>query len=317
MKLVILDNFAMYPNDLDLDRLKGFADEVESYPYLTREEQLKVVKDADYLVINKVLIDNELLDIATKVKYIGIMATGTDNIDLAECRKRNIDVANVPNYSGDSVAQLTFALLLHLCQSSANFYSSVQDHYWRTGIPQEYNIGKLTELSGKTIGLVGYGDIAKIVADIAAAFKMKVIVSAQKPRQDTDKVTFVTFDQLVDQSDVISLHCPATPNTIGIINDKSISKMKDGVIIINTARGKLIDEQAMEKALHSGKVGRFGADVLETEPMVENCPFRTTPNTVVTPHIAWATTEALARLTDTLTKNMEMYLKGTPQNIVN
>ena len=317
MKLIIFDDFAINSGDLNWKNFYNLPLEIEQYAYISREEQLQKIKNADLIIINKVLIDKELLDHAPKLKYIGIIATGTDNIDLAECAKRNIVVSNVPNYSSDSVAQLTISLLLQLCRSTSNYYNSVKDGYWRTNIPEEYNIAKQIELSNKTIGLIGYGDIAKSVCKIAIALNMKVLVYARTKRENTQDITFVDLEELLNRSDVISLHCPCTDETYEIINENTISKMKDEVILINTSRGRLVNETDLVKALNIGKIHAFGSDVLAVEPMEENSPFKKTPNTVITPHIAWATNEALERLMIITEKNLEMFLAGTPQNKVN
>lgn len=317
MKLVILDNYAMEKGDLDFTMFASLVDTVESYGYLDRNEQLEAAKNADYLIINKTRVDAELIAACPRLKWIGVIATGTDNIDLALCRKNNIAVANVPGYSGKSVAQLTFALILQLCQSPAAFYKSVQDGYWRTEIPKSYGIMPQTELYGKTLGIVGYGDIGKNVAKIAAAFGMKVLCVCRKKRENTAEVTFCDFDEMLANSDIVSLHCPATAETVGIISKEAVEKMKHGAMLINTARGALVDEAAVAAALCSGKLSGFGADVLCTEPMPENSPFKKTPNTIITPHIAWATNESRARLIKTVYENLKSFIEGHGQNIVN
>ncbi|MEG2769276.1 MAG: NAD(P)-dependent oxidoreductase [Oscillospiraceae bacterium] len=317
MELVILDDFAMKEGDLDWSEIYLLADSVNRYGYLPRDRQLEVVQNADFLIMNKTKVDAELINAAPNLKYVGVIATGTDNIDLDACRAKGISVANVPSYSTYSVAQLTFALMLELCQSPAEFYASVKDGVWRTNIDPAYGVCTQKELLGKTLGLLGYGNIGKAVSRIASAFGMEVLVSTRTPRQNTEIARFVGFDEMLRKSDIISLHCPANAHTNNIINEESLGKMKDGTILINTARGSLIDENAVENALNNGKLGGFGADVLRVEPMEENSPFKATKHTIITPHIAWATNEALLRLTQVVTENLKAFINGKPQNIVN
>lgn len=317
MKLVILDNYAMEKGDLNFEPFYTLAEKVESYGYLSRAEQLRVIGDADFLIINKTRVDEELITACPRLKWIGVIATGTDNIDLALCRKNNISVANVPGYSGTSVAQLTFALILQLCQSPSAFYKSVQDGYWRTEIPKSYGIMPQTELYQKTIGVIGYGDIGRNVIKIASAFGMNILCNCRTKRQSTDEVTFTDLDTLLRESDIVTLHCPATEETEGIISAKAVEKMKRGAILINTSRGALVDEDAVARALYSGKLAGFGADVLKQEPMCADSPFKTTPNTIITPHIAWATKESLDRLIKIVYTNLESFINGNAQNIVN
>ncbi len=316
MKLVILDNYALTKGDLDFSFANDLVDEVESYGYLPREQQIQVSKKADLIIINKTQIDKEFLDNCPLIKYVGIIATGTDNIDIAECTKRGITVSNVPSYSTNSVAQLTFALLLEICQSVSAFHQSIMGGDWRTDIKSCYNILPLTELACKTIGVVGYGNIAKAVIKIALAFGLKVLVYTKTKRENTEQVTFVDLDTLLSQSDIITLHCPATPLTENIINQKNIEKMKDGVILINTARGKLCDETAVANALNSGKILAFGADVLAQEPIVSDSPFYKTKNVFLTPHVAWATTQSLERLLSVVHQNLKAFVEKKPINVV-
>lgn len=316
MKLVILDDRALIPGDMAWERLEGLASETQRFGFLPRKEQLQAVKDADYLIINKVRVDEELLAAAPRLQWVGVMATGTDNIDLAACAKRSIAVANVPGYSTHSVAQLTFALLLELCQSPAAFDASIRQGMWRLGVDARQGVLPMRELYGKTIGLVGCGDIGRQVSAIAQAFGMRVLACVRHPRPDGSGISYTGLDCLLEESDVVSLHCPAGPQTEKIIDAAAFDKMKPGALLINTARGRLVDEAALCHALHSGKLGGYGADVAFTEPLPPDAPLRRAPRTVLTPHIAWATAESLERLVTAVRGNLESYLAGKPENLV-
>lgn len=316
MKLVILNDYALNEGDMAWERLEGIAEETERHGWVSREEQLAAVADADYLIINKTQVDEELLARAPKLQWIGIMATGTDNIDLQACRRHGVTVANVPGYSTDSVAQLTFALLLELCQSAAAFHTSIQNGMWRLGVGSAQGVLPMMELRGKTMGLIGCGDIGRQVARVAQAFGMQVLASVRHPREDKEGIQYVSRKELLQNSDVVSLHCPATPDTVGMMNEEAFSCMKEGAILLNTARGKLVEEEALCRALQSGKLAGYGADVTFTEPLPMDSPLRTAPHVVLTPHIAWATRESLNRLVGVVRQNFTSYLAGKPENTV-
>ncbi|MDO5602436.1 MAG: NAD(P)-dependent oxidoreductase [Oscillospiraceae bacterium] len=316
MRLVILNDYACNPGDMAWEKLEGLAAETVRLGFLPRAGQLEAVKEADFLIVNKVRVDEELLAAAPRLRWLGVMATGTDNIDLSACTRRGVAVANVPGYSTHSVAQLTFALLLELCQSPAAFDRSVRTGMWRLGVGEEQGVLPLKELYGKTMGLVGCGDIGRQVARIAQAFGMRVLAYVRRPREE-EGVRFVTLKNLLQESDVVSLHCPATPETEKIIDEKALAAMKPGALLINTARGRLVDEEALCGALHSGRLAGYGADVAFYEPPAENAPLRTAPHVVLTPHIAWATAESLDRLVEAVRRNLESYLEGKPENLVN
>ena len=228
-------------------------------------------------------------------------------------------VANVPGYSTYSVAQMTFSLLLAICQCADRYDRLVQDGRWRTEDPAAYGLLPQVELLGKTFGIYGYGSIGRQTARIAKAFGMQVLVCTRtvRPEYEADGVEFVDFDTLLARSDVLSLHCPATPATRGLISAGTLAKAKPGMILLNTARGALVDEQAVADALKSGRLGFYGADAFGTEPLPQESPLRGLPNALLTPHIAWATNEALQRLMDITTNNLRTWLDGRGENIVN
>lgn len=318
-KLAILDGYAMNKGDLNWERFKNLADDVVIYDVTPKDKTLLHIGDADYVILNKVYIGEEQLKNLPNLKWIGITATGTDSLDVNACAKYNIPVANVPAYSTNSVAQLAFALILELFQSVGAFNASVQGGQWRLDIDKKYNVMPQRELFGKTLGIIGYGDIGKTVANIAQAFGMQVLCHTRtvKPEYKSSFINFVSFDELLYGSDIISLHCPSTPQTRGMINKEAIAKMKNGVYLVNTARGLLVDDAAVAQALYSGKLAGFGADVVSIEPMQNESPFFKTPNTIITPHIAWATRESLDRLLDCVYNNLHSYLNGVGENIVN
>ena len=283
------------------------------------EEIAPRIGDAELVFINKCRIDEAVLAQCPNLQWVGIIATGTDNIDLEACRRHGVVVANVPGYSTYSVAQMTFSLLLAICQCAERYNRAVKAGYWQLNIPAEYGLLPQMELLGKTFGIYGYGSIGRQTARIAKAFGMEVLVCTRtvRPAYAADGVEFVDFATLLSRSDVLSLHCPATPATRGLINADALARMKPGAILLNTARGALVDEAAVAPALQSGQLGFYGADAFATEPLPENSILRTLPNAVLTPHIAWTTKEALQRLLDITTNNLRTYLEGHGENIVN
>lgn len=269
--------------------------------------------------MNKCRIDEAVLARCPNLKWVGIIATGTDNLDLEACRRHGVAVANVPGYSTYSVAQMTFSLLLAICQCADRYDRLVQDGRWRTEDPAAYGLLPQVELLGKTFGIYGYGSIGRQTARIAKAFGMQVLVCTRtvRPEYEADGVEFVDLDTLLARSDVLSLHCPATPATRGLISAGTLAKAKPGMILLNTARGALVDEQAVADALKSGRLGFYGADAFGTEPLPQESLLRGLPNALLTPHIAWATNEALQRLMDITTNNLRTWLDGRGENIVN
>ncbi len=315
MKIVITDASTVTSGDISFDVFNRFG-KVEIYE-LTNEEELKErIKDADILLCNKTQITREALGYAQKLRYIGLFATGFNNIDLEAAGEKGITVCNVPDYSAEAVAQHTFALILSLACRTSDYNKTVKQGDWVKSRTFSYFPIPLFELSGKTIGLVGLGSIGSRVADIALAFGMKVLVYKRSKTED-NRVEQVSFEELLRRSDIVSLHCPLNKESDTLMNRHSFEKMKERAVFINTARGGLVDEEALRDALVSGKLMGAGLDVLRKEPMDENCPLLNVDNCIITPHIAWASLETRKRLMGVVEKNIESFLSGSPVNTVN
>ena len=319
MKAVVLEDYAIQPGDLDWSGVEALVPEVTRYGRTAPEQVVPRIGDAEVVFLNKCRIDEVVLARCPNLKWVGIIATGTDNLDLEACRRHGVAVANVPGYSTYSVAQMTFSLLLAICQCADRYDRLVQDGRWRTEDPAAYGLLPQVELVGKTFGIYGYGSIGRQTARIAKAFGMQVLVCTRtvRPEYEADGVEFVDFDALLARSDVLSLHCPATPETCGLMSREALAKMKPGAILLNTARGALVDEEAVADALESGKLAFYGADAFATEPLPPQSRLRSLPGAVLTPHIAWTTKEALQRLMDITTGNLRSFLVGKGNNIVN
>ena len=319
MKAVILESYVMREGDLDWSGVRALVPDTTSYVRTPYDQIAPRIADAELVLLNKCRIDEAVLAQCPKLRWVGIIATGTDNIDLDACRRHGVSVANVPGYSTHSVAQMTFSLLLAACQCADRYDRTVRDGYWQLNIPASYGLLPQAELFGKTFGVYGYGSIGREVARIARAFGMQVIVCTRTVRDSYagDGVTFVTFDELLARSDVLSLHCPATPATRGLISADALRAMKPGAILLNTARGALVDEAAVAAALCKGQLGFYAADAFAVEPLPADSPLRSAPHTLLTPHIAWTTGAALQNLMDITTENLRTYLAGAGQNIVN
>ena len=314
MKIVILDAKALNPGDLSWDDFKTLG-EVEVYQKTSPDEVVERAKGAEIVITNKVVIGKAEMEQLPECKYIGVLATGYNVVDIDEADKRGIAVTNVPAYSTDSVAQLVFALLLE------NEHRVARHNELAHGVWEKYDMfclyeSPLFELSGKTFGIFGYGSIGMAVAKIANAFGMRVLVYS-RTKKDDNTVEWVDKDTLFRESDYLSLHCPLTPETDKLINGDTVALMKDGAVIINTTRGGTIDEEAVAKALESGKVYAFGADVLSTEPPKPDNPLLSAPNCIITPHIAWATIEARSRLMKEAFLNAKAYTDGEKRNVIN
>ena len=319
MKAVILESYVMEEGDLDWSGVKALIPDTTSYVRTAYEEIAPRIGDAEFVFLNKCRMDEQILSQCPNLKWVGIIATGTDNLDLEACRRHGVSVANVPGYSTYSVAQMTFSLLLAICQCAERYDRAVKDGFWQLGIPQSYGLLPQMELYGKTFGVYGYGSIGRQSARIAKAFGMRVLVCTRtvRPEYAADGVEFVDFDTLLRQSDVLSLHCPATPQTRGLIGAEALQKMKRGAILLNTARGALVEEAAVTEALHTGQLGFYGADAFATEPLPADSPLRREPHALLTPHIAWTTKEALQNLMDITTQNLHSFLDGNGEHIVN
>lgn len=319
MKLVILDSYTENPGDLSWDWLKDVVDEYDIYENTKVQDIIKRSADADILVTNKVPITKETIEALPKLKYIAVLATGYNIIDCTAAAQRGIAVSNIPSYSTDAVAQLVIALLLELTQNVAVHSQSVKSGDWANCPYFCYQKTKLTELSGKTFGIIGFGKIGSAVAQIANAMKMDVIAYSPHTRKydGFGKVDFVSLWQVVEKSDVISLHCPLTEQTKNLVDADFLSKMKRTAFLINTSRGPVIDEAALADALNKGAIAGAGLDVLSSEPPKKDNPLFAAKNCFITPHIAWASKETRQRLMDIFRKNVEGFVKGEPINDVN
>ncbi|WP_268912464.1 D-2-hydroxyacid dehydrogenase [Lentilactobacillus sp. SPB1-3] len=318
MKIVVLDGYALNPGDLSWKPLKNMGD-VTIYDRTPHDqtEILKRIGDAEIVFDNKTPLDAEILNRTPNLKYIGILSTGYDIIDLAAAKQNDIVVTNIPAYGTDAVAQHTFALLLEITNRVGLHNQLVHDGVWAKSPDYTFWDAPLVELRDKTVGLFGFGKIAQQVARLAHAFSMKVIYYNHRPKPfDEDWATQVDMDALFAQSDIISMHTPLTPETNQIIDCDNITKMKDGVIIINTARGGLIEEESTADALNSGKIAALGTDVASHEPINQDNPLLSSKNTFITPHIAWAPLSTRARLLDIAIDNFQAYLDGKPVNTV-
>ena len=314
MKVVILDGYALNPGDLSWDVLNKFGT-VSYYDRTpTEAEAIQRIGDAEIVLTNKVPITDSLLAACPNIRLVCVLATGYNVVDCKATRARNIPVCNVPSYSTEAVAQFTFALLLELCNQVGLHNQSVHAGEWENCPDFCYWKTPLTELNGKTLGIIGYGRIGRTVAKIATAMGMKVLTHS-RTQHPCD--AHVSLDELLANSDVVTLHCPLFPETQGIINADTIAKMRDGAILINTSRGPLIDEQAVADALACGKLRGAAVDVVSREPIPGDSPLLTAPNCIITPHIAWAPLETRQRLLDCVIDNIQCFLDGHPQNVVN
>lgn len=319
MKIVNLDGYTTNPGDLSWDGIKRFGD----YTVYDRTPADKVVeraKGANILIINKTVITREILDaLSPELEYIGLQSTGYNVVDCGYARKLGITVCNIPAYSTKAVAQLVFAFILQVTNEVALHSDAVKNGEWCSCPDFCFWKTPLTELDSKIIGIIGFGSIGRRVAKLAEAFDMKVLAYAPRPKDkgELKTVEFVDLDTLLRNSDIITCHCPLTDETKGMINAENISKMKKSAIFINTSRGPVVDEKALADALNSGKIKAACLDVLETEPALESNPLLKAKNCYITPHIAWAAHETRARLLKILEENIEAYLSGKPQNVVN
>ena len=317
MKIVVLDGYTLNPGDISWHALEELG-QVTIYDRTEPEEVVSRIKGADIVLVNKVKLDKLIIN-EMEGKYIGLLATGFDVVDIDEARKKEIIVTNVPKYGTDAVAQMTFAHILNIFSHVGIHNTSVKKGEWESQLDFTYWNAQLVQLSGKTLGLIGYGNIGRAVGKIAKAFGLNLLVySRSKDSSDSEgEVKFVSLNSLFERSDIISLHCPLTPQTQRIINKENIEKMKDGVVIINTSRGGLVDEDDLAKALKDGKVRFAGLDVVSVEPILKTNPLLKCDNAIITPHIAWATKEARESLMNTVVENIKEYKKGKPQNVVN
>ena len=317
MNIVILDSFAANPGDLSWDWLKDYGD-LTVYHRTPASQVVERAKDAEIVILNKTPLDRETIAGLPKLRYVAVIATGYNVVDIAACSERGIKVSNIPSYSVSAVAQLTFAFILEFADRVGLHADSVRGGDWVRCPDFCYQKTRLTELMGKTIGIVGYGRIGRRVAEIAAAFEMRVLVNTAHPENYPDApVEFLPLDALLPLCDFVSIHCPLTPETDRMVDADFIAKMKDGAFLVNTSRGGELDETAVAAALESGKLAGAGVDVLSTEPPAADNPLLSAKNVFITPHIAWAAYETRVRLMEILKGNIASFVAGEPKNLVN
>lgn len=314
MKIVITDASTVFDGTVKADCFEQYG-QVVAYELTGPDTILERIRDADILLCNKTPIGKREMDAAPNLKYIGVLATGYNNVDTAYAKEKGITVCNAPGYSTEAVAQHTFSLLLQVMNRTADYIRVVAQGDWKKSPTFTMFPFPVYELSGKTLGIVGYGAIGKQVANIAKAFRMRILVH-NRSRITDDTVTQVPLDTLLRESDVVSLHCPLNADSANMMNAESFAKMKQGAVLLNTARGPLVDEQALYDALVSGKLMAAGIDVLCQEPMAQDCPLCDLPNCYITPHIAWGGLETRLRLVRVVEESLKAYLSGNPINVV-
>ena len=317
-KTVILDAETTNPGDLSWDWLKEYG-ELEIYPRTPKELILKRCKNADTVITNKTPLEKDDLEKMPNLKFVAVLATGYNVVDTAYLKQRSIPVSNIPSYSTQAVAQLVFAHITEFYNAVSLHSNDVKNGGWSRCPDFCYQLSPLTELCGKTIGIIGFGKIGQAVADIAEAYKMNILaVSGHETEQmGRENFSWSTLDELAHKSDIVTLHCPLTEKTEKIINADFLSKMKPTALLINTARGGAVDEQALAAALNSGKIAGAGVDVLSTEPPKADNPLLSAKNCNITPHIAWAAYETRERLMQILKNNVQAFFDGNPINVVN
>lgn len=317
MNIVVLDGYTLNPGDLSWEGLESLGN-VTIYDRTPTEAIVERAKGADIVLTNKTPLRASVLEQLPELKYIGVLATGYDVVDTAEAAKRGITVTNVPAYSTDSVAQLVFALLLELCQQVGLHNEAVRRGEWTSCPDFSFWNTPLVELAGKTLGVVGIGGIGEKVAVIGQAFGMNVIATNRSgKRPGIDGVRLVTLEELFQEADVVTLHCPLTPDTEGLIQTSTLSQMKRTAFLINTGRGKLIREGDLADALNAGTIAGAGLDVLSSEPPAANNPLLSARNCIITPHVGWATFEARGRLMNVAVSNVAAFAAGSPVHVVN
>lgn len=316
LKIAVLDRCTVTNGDVSFAPMEAVG-EITYYDVLPPERIAEAIGDRDAVVVNKANITAEIMDACPNLKFIGLFATGYNNIDTVAAAQRGIAVCNVPGYSTQSVAQHTIALMLHFASRVDEYAASVARGDWANAATFSYLSFPSRELAGQTLGIYGYGNIGREVAKIALAFGMKVIATVRTPRAAEVGVEYVTVEELFARSDYLSLHCPLTEQTRHLVNAQTLSLMKPTAYIINTARGGVIEEDALVDALNSGRLAGAGIDVLDREPMRPGHPYLTAKNCYITPHVAWGTIDARTRLIDMVADNLRAFEAGNPINRVN
>lgn len=317
MKIVVLDGYTLNPGDISWEGLEKLGD-LTVYDRTKAEDIASRIGDAEIVFTNKTPISKETFDACPNIKFVGVLATGYNVVDVTYAKEKGIPVTNIPSYGTAAVGQFAMALLLEICHHISYHSDAVHNGKWSSNPDWCFWDYPLIELDGKTMGIIGLGRIGQNTGKLAKGFGMKVIAYDDYPNEYGQEIAeYVTLDTLFAKSDVIALHCPLFPSTQGIINKDNIAKMKDGVIIINNSRGQLVVEQDLADALNSGKVYAAGIDVVSSEPISNDNPLLSAKNCVITPHISWAPKESRQRLMNYAVKNLQRYLEGDSINIVN
>jgi len=320
MKIVILDGYTLNPGDLDWDGLKEFGDYKVYKRTLVNDidEIIKRIGDAEIIFTNKTPLTKEVFEACPNLKYVGVLATGYNVVDIQAAKAKQVIVTNIPTYGTKAVAQFAMALLLEICNKVEHHNKAVKEGRWSKNPDFCFWDYPLMQLDGKTMGIIGFGRIGQAMGEISKAMGMKVIAYDEYPNETGEKIgKNVTLDELFSKADVISLHCPLLESTMGIINKNNIQKMKDDAIIINNSRGPLIVEEDLAEALNSGKIKAAGLDVVSVEPIDENNPLLKAKNCIITPHISWAARETREKLLNIAIDNLRAFLDGKPINVVN
>ncbi len=317
MKIVMLDAFTTNPGDLSWDNFNLLGD-LTVYDRTPSDKVIERAKDADIVITNKTPITKDIIDCLPRLKFIALMSTGYNIVDYVYLKEKGIPVSNIPSYSTDAVAQLVMSFILELAMNVGLHSKSVKYGEWSECDDFCYWKTPLTELSGKTLGIFGLGKIGRAVAERARAFGMNIVAYAPRIHGDEPEyIKLLSLDDMLSVSDIVSMHCPLTPETEGIVNYDFISKMKDGAYFINTSRGTIVNETALADALNTEKLGGAGLDVLSTEPPMKDNPLLSAKNCFITPHIAWASFETRKRLVGILYENIRAFIDGKPQNVIN
>ena len=315
MDIVVLDGGTTNPGDLSWAPLEALG-RVAVYDSTPADCVVKRAQDAEALIVNRIVLNRAVLDALPKRRYIGTLATGYNTIDVRAAREKGVTVCNVPLYCVETVAQLTLALLLALCNRVEQLSAVTRSGGWNDAVEATHTTAPILELSGKTLGILGFGNIGRAVAQLGLALGMRVLVHSRTQRALPAGCTWCGFETLFETADVVSLHCPLTDETRGIVGASVLARMKPTALLINTARGALVDENALADALNSGRLAGAGLDVMAEEPPRADHPLLTAKNCLITPHIAWASREARLRLIDAVAGNLRAFLAGQPVNVV-
>lgn len=315
-KLVILDSETVSRGDVSLNNITKLCDS-RIFGYTPNDKVAETIADADAVICNKCLITAEVFDRCPNLRYVGLFATGYNNVDLAAATSHGAVVCNVPAYSTNSVAQHTFAMILNFFSRISEYAKTVDNGDWINYKLFSYFYIPTYEIAGKTIGIIGFGAIGKKVAEIAEAFGMNVLVYTRTPDASRRDVRFVSLGELLEQSDIVTLHCPLTEQTSKLIDREALARMKETALLVNTSRGGVINERDLADALNSESIAGACLDVLTNEPMTADCPLYKAKNVTITPHIAWAPKQTRERLLIVVAENLSKWIEGKPQNVVN